>query len=68
MGRDSHRPAPCFSGTSWKNSKRTGHLGYLMGWAYLANVDLSEGDLRPNAPCPCALAENGYLREKLVCT
>jgi hypothetical protein len=24
-------------------------LGYLMGWAYLANVDLSEGELRPNA-------------------
>jgi hypothetical protein len=27
------------------------HLGYLMGWAYLANVDLSEGELRPNATC-----------------
>jgi hypothetical protein len=27
------------------------HLGYLMGWAYLANVDLSEGELRPNAAC-----------------
>ena len=27
------------------------HLGYLMGWAYLANVDLSEGELKPNAAC-----------------
>ena len=27
------------------------HLGYLMGWAYLANVDLSEGELRSNTVC-----------------
>ena len=27
------------------------HLGYLMGWACLANVDLSGGDLSLNAVC-----------------
>ena len=27
------------------------HLGYLMGWAHLANIKLSEGELRPNAAC-----------------
>jgi len=27
------------------------HLGNLMGWAYLANIDWSEGELRPDAAC-----------------
>ena len=26
-------------------------LGYLMGWAYLASVDLSDEELRPDAAC-----------------
>jgi hypothetical protein len=26
-------------------------LGYLMGWAYLANVDLNDAELTPGAAC-----------------
>ncbi|HEY6084421.1 MAG TPA: patatin-like phospholipase family protein [Nitrospira sp.] len=27
------------------------HLGYLMGWAYLTNVEFSDSELAPAAPC-----------------
>jgi hypothetical protein len=26
-------------------------LGYLMGWAYLANVDFNDAELTPTAAC-----------------
>jgi hypothetical protein len=27
------------------------HLGYLMGWAYLANVEFNDAELTPTAGC-----------------
>lgn len=47
-GKEFPRTGTIFQWYEMEEFEAYRHLGYLMGWAYLANVDFSEAELQPN--------------------
>jgi len=50
-GKEFPQTSTVFQRYELKEFEANRHLGYVMGWAYLSNIDFSDEDLRPSTTC-----------------